>query len=103
MPFTSTGGLAMATVDGGELVGRVLQEQGVKYLFAINGGHTFPLPASLQAHGIKLIHMRHEQATAHAADGWARGTGRPGGCCGTAGGGGAPARPPGPGGRPAPQ
>jgi acetolactate synthase-1/2/3 large subunit len=75
----------MATVDGGELVGRVLQEQGVKYLFAINGGHTFPILATLQSHGIKLIHMRHEQATAYAADGWARSTGRPGVCCVTAG------------------
>jgi acetolactate synthase-1/2/3 large subunit len=75
----------MATVDGGTLVGRVLQEQKVQYLFAINGGHTFPILANLTNHGIKLIHMRHEQATAYAADGWARTTGRPGVCCVTAG------------------
>jgi hypothetical protein len=29
----------MAVVDGGTLVGRVLGEQQVKYLFSINGGH----------------------------------------------------------------
>jgi acetolactate synthase-1/2/3 large subunit len=75
----------MATVDGGTLVGRVLQEQKVPYLFAINGGHTFPILASLRDHGVKLIHMRHEQATAYAADAWARTTGRPGVCCVTAG------------------
>jgi acetolactate synthase-1/2/3 large subunit len=75
----------MATVDGGTLVGRVLQEQRVQYLFAINGGHTFPILANLTNHGIKLIHMRHEQATAYAADAWARSTGRPGVCCVTAG------------------
>jgi acetolactate synthase I/II/III large subunit len=75
----------MATVDGGTLVGRVLQEQNVKYLFAINGGHTFPILANLTNHGIKLIHMRHEQATAYAADAFARTTGRPGVCCVTAG------------------
>jgi acetolactate synthase-1/2/3 large subunit len=75
----------MATVDGGTLVGRVLQEQKVQYLFAINGGHTFPILANLTNHGIKLIHMRHEQATAYAADAWARTTGRPGVCCVTAG------------------
>ena len=61
----------MATVDGGTLVGRVLQEQNVKHLFAINGGHTFPILANLTNHGIKLIHMRHEQATAYAADAYA--------------------------------
>src|SRR6202158_269573 len=75
----------MAVVDGGTLVGRVLQEQKVKYLFAINGGHTFPILANLTNHGIKLIHMRHEQATAYAADAFARTTGRPGVCCVTAG------------------
>ena len=75
----------MATVDGGTLVGRVLQEQNVKHLFAINGGHTFPILANLTNHGIKLIHMRHEQATAYAADAYARTTGRPGVCCVTAG------------------
>ena len=76
---------AEAKVDGGELVGRVLQSRGVKYLFAINGGHTLPILAALREHGIKLIHMRHEQATAYAADGWARTTGTPGVCCVTAG------------------
>jgi acetolactate synthase-1/2/3 large subunit len=75
----------MASVDGGTLVGRILQEQKVQYLFAINGGHVFPILANLTNHGVKLIHMRHEQATAYAADGWARSTGRPGVCCVTAG------------------
>jgi acetolactate synthase-1/2/3 large subunit len=75
----------MANVDGGTLVGRVLQEQKVPYVFTINGGHVFPILANLSNHGIKMIHMRHEQATAYAADGWARSTGRPGVCCVTAG------------------
>jgi acetolactate synthase-1/2/3 large subunit len=75
----------MAVVDGGTLIGRALQEQRVQYLFAINGGHTFPILANLTNHGVKLIHMRHEQATAYAADAWARTTGRPGVCCVTAG------------------
>jgi acetolactate synthase-1/2/3 large subunit len=75
----------MAKVDGGALVGRILREQQVEYLFSINGGHIFPILANLTNNGIKLIHMRHEQATAYAADGWARTTGRPGVCCVTAG------------------
>ena len=37
---------AAAKVDGGELVGRVLQARGVKYLFAVNGGHTWPILAT---------------------------------------------------------
>jgi acetolactate synthase-1/2/3 large subunit len=72
-------------VDGGELVSRVLESQGVKYLFAINGGHTFPILATLREHGIKLIHMRHEQACAYAADAYARTSGTPGVCSVTAG------------------
>jgi acetolactate synthase-1/2/3 large subunit len=72
-------------VDGGTLVARALRAQGVEYLFAINGGHTFPILAALREHGIKLIHMRHEQACAYAADGWARSTGRVGVCSVTAG------------------
>ena len=67
-------------IDGGTLVARVLQSQGVKYLFAVNGGHTWPILAALREHGIKLIHMRHEQSCAYAADGWARSTATPGVC-----------------------
>ena len=72
-------------VDGGTLVGRVLASQKVKYMFAINGGHTWPILANLQEHGIRLIHMRHEQACAYAADAWARTTATPGVCSVTAG------------------
>jgi acetolactate synthase-1/2/3 large subunit len=71
--------------DGGALIGRVLGELGVKYLFAINGGHTFPLLANLRNNGIKLIHMRHEQACAYAADAYARTSRTPGVCSVTAG------------------
>src|SRR5258708_23799547 len=72
-------------IDGGALVARVLQSQGAKYLFAVNGGHTWPILAALRDYGIRLIHMRHEQSCAYAADGWARTTGTPGICSVTAG------------------
>src|SRR6266446_1509522 len=75
----------MATMDGGALVGRILKEQGVHYLFAINGGHTFPILANLRNNDVKLIHMRHEQACAYAADAYARTTAQPGVCSVTAG------------------
>jgi acetolactate synthase-1/2/3 large subunit len=72
-------------IDGGALVARVLQSQRVKYLFAVNGGHTWPILAALRDFGIELVHMRHEQSCAYAADGWARTTGTPGVCSVTAG------------------
>jgi acetolactate synthase I/II/III large subunit len=76
---------AAVKIDGGALVARVLQSQGVKYLFAVNGGHTWPILGALRDYGIKLIHMRHEQSCAYAADGWARTTGTAGICSVTAG------------------
>jgi acetolactate synthase I/II/III large subunit len=75
----------MAKVDGGELIARVMRENRVRYCFAINGGHLFPILAQLRSHDIKLIHMRHEQATAYAADAYARISGEPGVCMVTAG------------------
>jgi len=76
---------ADSTVDGGTLVSRILRAQGVKYLFTVNGGHIWPILATLREHDVKLIHMRHEQSCAYAADGWARSTGTPGVCSVTAG------------------
>src|SRR4030081_1194628 len=75
----------MPKVDGGELVARIMRENRARYCFAINGGHLFPILAQLRSHEIKLIHMRHEQATAYAADAYARMTGEPGVCMVTAG------------------
>jgi acetolactate synthase-1/2/3 large subunit len=75
----------MSTTDGGALVGRILKEQRVRYLFAINGGHTFPILANLRNNDVKLVHMRHEQACAYAADAYARTTATPGVCSVTAG------------------
>ena len=75
----------MATVDGGVLIGRILKEQNIKYLFSVNGGHIFPILANIRENDVKLIHMRHEQSTAYAADAYARVTGTPGVCAVTAG------------------
>ena len=75
----------MAKADGGELVARIMRENHARYCFAINGGHLFPILAQLRGHEIKLIHMRHEQATAYAADAYARMTGEAGVCMVTAG------------------
>jgi len=62
-----------------------MRENEVKYCFTINGGHLFPILAHLRSNDIKMIHVRHEQAAAYAADAYARLTGRPGVCLVTAG------------------
>ncbi len=72
-------------VQGGKHIGRVLREEGVEYYFGITGGHVFPIQVGLGMAGIKLLHMRHEQAGAYAADGYARASGKVGVCIGTAG------------------
>lgn len=64
--------------DGGALVGRILGEQAVRHLFTINGGHIWPILSHLREHGVQMIHMRHEQSCAYAADAYARVSGRPG-------------------------
>jgi acetolactate synthase-1/2/3 large subunit len=72
-------------VDGGALVGRILGEQGVRYCFTVNGGHIWPILSHLREHGVQMIHMRHEQSCAYAADAYARTTRRPGVLAVTAG------------------
>lgn len=76
---------APALCDGGTVVAETLRAAGVRHLFAINGGHTFPILGALRANDIMLVHMRHEQACAYAADAYARASGRVGVCCVTAG------------------
>jgi acetolactate synthase-1/2/3 large subunit len=72
-------------VDGGALVGRILGEQDVRYCFTVNGGHIWPILSHLREHGVQMIHMRHEQSCAYAADAWARTSGKPGVLAVTAG------------------
>lgn len=75
----------MARVDGGEMLIRVLKQAGIGEIFALHGGHMDPVFQAALDHKIRLIDTRHEQAAGHAADGWARATGRPGVAVVTAG------------------
>lgn len=70
---------------GGHLVAAVLKKEGVPNLFTLSGGHIAPIYDGCQDEGIRIVDFRHEQAAAHAADGWARVTGRPGVAAVTAG------------------
>jgi acetolactate synthase-1/2/3 large subunit len=75
----------MAKVDGGVLLVRMLEQAGVREMFVLHGGHLDPILQAARDREFRIIDTRHEQAAAHAADGWARTTGRPGVAVVTAG------------------
>jgi acetolactate synthase-1/2/3 large subunit len=64
---------------GGQIVCEALLKQGVEVIFGLPGGAILPLYQILpQYPQLRHILVRHEQGAAHAADGYARATGRPG-------------------------
>src|SRR5690349_25043120 len=63
-------------MTGAELIVRLLEEQGVDVAFGLPGVHNLPLWEALRESPIRLVGVRHEQAAAYAADGYARATGR---------------------------
>lgn len=75
----------MAEISGGLLFAKALKQEGVEYVFTLNGGHIYNLYEGCAAQGIKIIDFRHEQVAAHAAEGWAKVTGKPGVAIVTAG------------------
>src|SRR2546427_3195409 len=70
---------------GGQLIAQVLSGDGVRNLFTLSGGHIAPIYDGCVEAGIRIVDFRHEQAAAHAADGWARVTLQPGVAAVTAG------------------
>jgi acetolactate synthase-1/2/3 large subunit len=75
----------MAYVHGGRLVARALKQHGTTHLFTLCGGHIQAIYDGCIDEGIRVVDVRHEQTAGHAADGYARVTGRPGVCAVTAG------------------
>jgi thiamine pyrophosphate-dependent acetolactate synthase large subunit-like protein len=75
----------MAKIDGGEMLVRALEGEGVHEIFTLHGGHLDAIYAACMRHDFRVLDTRHEQAAAHMADGWARTTGRPGVAIVTAG------------------
>jgi acetolactate synthase-1/2/3 large subunit len=73
------------TISGGHLVARALKNEGVDVIFTLCGGHIIDIYDGCVDEGIDIIDVRHEQVAAHAADGYARMTGRPGVAVVTAG------------------
>ena len=75
----------MTMVHGGRLVSKSLARHGVTHLFTLCGGHVQSIYDGCLDDGIRVVDTRHEQTAGHAADGYARVTGRPGVCAVTAG------------------
>ncbi len=75
----------MASIDAGEILARTLVEAGVRDVFALHGGHLDSFLQACKRHDIRLIDTRHESTAGHAAEAYARTTGRIGVCAVTAG------------------
>ncbi|MBL1434763.1 MAG: acetolactate synthase 3 large subunit [Rhodobacteraceae bacterium] len=66
-------------MTGAQIVVEALKEQGVDTIFGYPGGAVLPIyDAIFQQNDIKHILVRHEQGATHAAEGYARSTGKPG-------------------------
>ncbi len=66
-------------MTGAEIVFQVLEDHGVRHIFGYPGGAVLPIYDELKNHKkIKHILVRHEQGAGHAAEGYARSSGKPG-------------------------
>jgi acetolactate synthase-1/2/3 large subunit len=67
------------TMTGAEMVVRALKDQGVEVIFGYPGGAVLPIyDALFHENELRHVLVRHEQGAAHAAEGYARSTGKPG-------------------------
>ena len=74
-----------SVISGGHLVAKALKNEGVDTIFTLCGGHIIDIYDGCIDEGIRIIDVRHEQVAAHAADGYARQTGKLGCVVTTAG------------------
>jgi acetolactate synthase-1/2/3 large subunit len=72
-------------IPGARALIKSLEAEGVDTIFGYPGGVVLPIYDELYDSSIRHILVRHEQAAAHAADGYARATGRVGVCLATSG------------------
>jgi acetolactate synthase-1/2/3 large subunit len=75
----------MANVTGGEIIVRMLRDEGVEKIFGIIDGTYFGLYSNCSRYGIQLVTPRHEATAAHMAGAYARMTGRLGVCIASSG------------------
>ncbi|MBO9370394.1 MAG: biosynthetic-type acetolactate synthase large subunit [Chloroflexi bacterium] len=72
-------------LTGAQILWECLVREGVEVIFGIGGGAVIHLFDALPQYPIRFVLVRHEQAAAHAADGYARATGKVGVCIATSG------------------
>jgi len=72
-------------MTGADILLDVFRREGVDILFGYPGGVVIPIFDALPRSGLNLVLTRHEQAAVHAADGYARASGRVGVCLVTSG------------------
>jgi len=66
-------------LSGGEMIARALEDEGVEFIFGYPGGAVLHIyDALFKDCKVPHVLVRHEQAATHAADGYARATGKPG-------------------------
>lgn len=75
----------MIVMSGAKALVRALEKQKVEVVFGIPGGAVLDIFDALADSNIRIILMRHEQCAAHAADGYARASGKVGVCMATSG------------------
>lgn len=75
----------MGKINGAQMLIKCLKKEGVKVIFGYPGGVVIPIYDALFDSDIRHILVRHEQCAAHAADGYARATGKTGVCMATSG------------------
>ncbi len=78
----------MSKISGAQMLIKCLEEEGVEVIFGFPGGVVIPIYDVIFDCNIRHILVRHEQGAIHAADGYARATGKTGVCMATSGPGG---------------
>src|SRR5690554_4074550 len=77
--LTKNRGATVELLSGGEMIARALKDEGVEFIFGYPGGAVLHIYDALErTSDIPHILVRHEQAATHAADGYARASGKPG-------------------------
>src|ERR1700748_2837087 len=74
-----------SVISGGHLVAKALKNEGVDTIFTLCGGHIIDIYDGCIDEGIRIVDVRDEQVGPHAADGYARQTGKLGCVVTTAG------------------
>src|SRR5215813_4798156 len=72
---TAAAAPAPQMISSGQIVAKMLKQEGIRHIFTISGGHIVDIYNGCIDEGIEIVDERHEQVAAHAADAYARITG----------------------------